>query len=130
MPGHVLGRPLYALKIALHVWGSGPHQIRGSLGLSESISQRHLDRFSCFTKLTAVTDGEPDRPTDHVATPPVPVGRIATDAMRPHIISEQRCMYLGAVPASKVLENVSTEISINIYSKVTFSGQIWVNHEV
>jgi len=47
--GHVLavqGRPLFALNIALHVFGSRLHQIRDSLGHPHS--KRHLDRFSRF----------------------------------------------------------------------------------
>jgi len=38
-----------------------PHLMHGSLGLSESITKQHLDRFSCFCRAQIVTD----RQTDH-----------------------------------------------------------------
>jgi len=43
-----VSQPFFTLKIALHLWGSGPHLTYGSFGPPKSIPylKQHLDQFS------------------------------------------------------------------------------------
>jgi len=83
--------------------GSGPHLIHGSLDLSGSSTQTHLDRLSRFAGLTTVTDRQTDKPTDH-ATRLVTIGRIyvRSTAMR-HTKSSHALV--------QALEQVSFQVS-------------------
>jgi len=86
MSGHVLGRSFSPSKLPLHMWGSGPHLMHGSLGPPKSTSQsgsRSVEPF--FAGLTDLTRHWQSAPLIH-ATPSVAICRILLVTRRGIII--------------------------------------------